>query len=312
MRRTGTLLCSALVLFFFLIAGCNVYEGLYEEGDSDDPEALYEDARLALQQNRPAEAVEHLRNALDHTEESDVLLRKQIQITLASAVLQVEDINVLSLRRMITTFNDAPLQTTTLGKVQNQVCLFPPAYHRTPFDPATSIDVEHLNSPDGEAALAESQALIARVFAAEATTPAPVFACSDSALDAGIAALQGQGLAPTAIAEALVDYAVARSTEAYLNIMAAGNGEATFFHVTSPTGDRYVGQCFSSTPTCNRAITETLRDLTLIDCTTRVLQRRAALLGSSSAQELADEARTSYESLAFGIDNAVCLAHEAG
>ena len=45
-----------------------------------------------------------------------------------------------------------------------------------------------------------------------------------------------------------------------------------------------------------------------IDCSTRTLQKRAALLSSTNAQELADLARDGYQKAAAGLENP-CYEH---
>ncbi len=301
----------AFVLFLVLVAGCNVYEGLYEEGESDSPEVLLQDARIALQQDRPEEAVDHLRKALTYTPADDVRLRKQIQIKLASAVLQVEDINALNLERIADIMSRSTSSSAAFapGKSLGQTCLFPQSHVREAFDPTAGIDVERLRSTVSQQALEESQTLVARVLTGDETLSTPTFQCDDTALDQDIAALQAQGLTNAEIAEALMNYTVANTTTTYLDIVNAGGGDASFFYVTPPAGDDYIGICFTSVPMCNSTVAETTTSLTELDCSTRVLENRAALLNSTSAQELADLAREGYDHMALGLDNPSCIEY---
>lgn len=311
MVRFETQAFVMLVMLAVLIAGCNVYEGLYEEGESDNPEVLYDDARIALQQDRPAEAVEHLRKALAFTPDSDVLLRKQIQIKLASAVLQVQEINALSLTRIVDTFNGASAggDGVALGKSHSQTCLFPQSHARLGFDPTEDIDFDRLGSPASQQVLDESLALIARVFSGDETSANPTFRCDDPGLDEDIAALQAQGLSNEEIAEALIDFAVAHSTVAYIDIVNAGGDDASFFYVTPPAGDDYIGLCFSNEQTCNSTVAQTTANVNSLDCSTRVLEKRATLLSSTAAHELATLAREGYQNMNTGLEDTTCIVY---
>ena len=301
MERLATTVFVALALLATVATGCNVYEGLYEEGESENAEVLLEDARIALQQDRPQEAVEHLRKALGHTQDNNPLLRKQIQIKLASAVLQVQSINVLILKRIAENLNgDA---NGAFGKSQGPACLFPAHHEQTPFDPTEGIDIDQLGNPASEAALAESRDLVANVF-----TGTYIFPCSDKGLDQAISSAQQQGLSNGEIAEALIDYSVARSTTAYLDIVGVGGGNASFFRVTSPAGEDYFSVCFPSEQMCNDTVAQSRAHLGGLDCSTRTLQKRAALLSSTNAQELADLARDGYQKAATGLENP-CYEH---
>ncbi len=298
MLRLTTTVCVTLALL--ATTGCNVYEGLYEEGDSENAEALFEDARIALQQDRSEEAIKHLRKALVYVPDNEPLLRKQIQIKLASAVLEVQEINVLSLKRIAENFNGEATNHDALafGKSQSQACLFPAHHEQTPFDPTEGIDIDQLGNPASEAALAESRDLIAHVF-----TDTDLFLCSDQGLDHSISAAQQQGLSNGEIAEALVDYSVALSTTAYVDIVGVGGGNASFFRVTSPAGEDYFSVCFPSAQSCNDTVAESRAHLSGLNCSTRALQKRATLLNSTNAQELADLAREGYQKAVTGLEN---------
>ena len=303
MERLATTVFVALALLATVATGCNVYEGLYEEGESENAEVLLEDARIALQQDRPQEAVEHLRKALGHTQDNNPLLRKQIQIKLASAVLRAQSINVLSLKRIAQNLNGDATGNGAFGKSQGPACLFPAHHEQTPFDPTEGIDIDHLGNPDSEAALAESRDLVANVF-----TGTYIFPCSDEGLDQAISSVQQQGLSNGEIAEALVDYSVALSTTAYVDIIGVGGGNASFFRVTSPAGEDYFSVCFPSEQMCNDTVAQSRAHLGGLDCSTRTLQKRAALLSSTNAQELADLARDGYQKAAAGLENP-CYEH---
>ena len=195
------------------------------------------------------------------------------------------------------------------GKSNSQTCLFPQSHTRLGFDPTAGIDFDRLGSPASQEALDESATLIARVLSGEETSANPTFRCDDAELDQDIAALQAQGLNDEEITEALIDFSVVHTTTAYIDIVDAGGDDATFFYVTPPAGDDYIGLCFSSEQTCNRTVVETIANVASLDCSTRVLQKRADLLGSNTAHELATLARDGYQYMAAGLEDATCIVY---
>lgn len=308
MNRLPVFLTSTLLVCVLLIAGCNVYEGLYEEGASDNPEVLLEDGRNALQQKRPTEAVAYLRKALEKAQDKPVL-RKQIEIKLATAVLQEYEIDALSFSRIARKLSgDDAVGKVIASKTQSQTCNFPEHHGRTNFDPREGINFERIGSDAGAAALEEAQTLIARVFNGDETTANPTFPCEEEALNAAIANLQPT-MSNAEIAEALVNYAIALTTEAYLEIVAAGGNDASFYYATPPGGADYIGTCFTNAQSCEDTIASTAANLSRFDCSTRIFQKRAELLDSSNAEELANLAREGYESLEVGVGTASCLTY---
>jgi tetratricopeptide (TPR) repeat protein len=308
MNRLPVFLTSTLLVCVLLVAGCNVYEGLYEEGASDNPEVLLEDGRNALQQKRPTEAVAYLRKALEKAQDKPVL-RKQIEIKLATAVLQEYEIDALSFSRIARKLSgDDAAGKVIASKTQSQTCNFPEHHGRTTFDPRGGIDFERIDSKGGAEALEEAQTLIARVLSGDETTANPTFPCEEAALNAAIANLQPT-MSNAEIAEALVNYAIALTTEAYLEIVAAGGNDASFYYATPPGGTDYIGTCFTNAQSCENTIASTAANLSRFDCSTRIFQKRAELLDSSNAEELANLAREGYESLEVGVGTASCLTY---
>lgn len=307
MNRLPFRLLDILLVCTLFAAGCNVYEGFYEEGTSDNPEVLYDDGRLALQQQRPTEAIQHLRKALERAQDQPVL-RRRIEVKLATAVLLEQKIDALSFTRMARTLT-GDAGSVIASKTQSQTCNFPADHGRTAFDPRTGIDFARIGSEAGAAALAEAQTLIAHVFNDDGPPANQDFPCEEVALSQAIADLKDGGMSNEEIAEALVNYAIAQTTEAYLDIVNAGGGEAEFFYATPPAGTDYIGTCFSSEQACQQTIASTSGNLDRFDCATRILQHRAALLGSTNAEELANLARDGYESLAVGVQSASCQTY---
>ena len=296
-----------VVLALVLATGCNVYEGFYEEGASDDPEVLLEDARIAMQRNEPDKAVDHLRKALSKADKGSTV-EKRVQIKLASAILQTQEINALTLSRMARTFS-SEANKAGAGKTAGEVCNFPAEHSRESFDPHAGIDFGRLGSEESVAARSEASALIADVFNQTTTSSSPTFPCDDAGMDQAIADLQAQGMTDAEIAEALVDYAVVLSTTAYVDVVNVGGDLAEFFYATPPAGADYIGICFPDVATCEASVAATTDNLPSFDCATRLLQKRAALLGSTTATELADLARDGYVTMESAVQNAQCVAN---
>lgn len=74
------------------LAGCNVFEGLYDEGGSDDPDVLIADADAALQRGESDKAVQYLEKAFEARPEDPVIRTK-----LSTALLQQADIDVITM-----------------------------------------------------------------------------------------------------------------------------------------------------------------------------------------------------------------------
>ena len=81
-------LAAALVL-----GACNVFEGLYEEGESEDPKVLLNDARAAIQDGRVDDAVAHL--SVAHEKEPDNI---EVRAELASAILVQNEVDVMLIK----------------------------------------------------------------------------------------------------------------------------------------------------------------------------------------------------------------------
>ena len=86
---------ALFALTLFIIAGCNAFEFMYEEGNSDDPDIILDDARIALQNGDTEKAIELLEKALDKAPDS-----QEIKIELASALFQHRDIDLLVMKDM--------------------------------------------------------------------------------------------------------------------------------------------------------------------------------------------------------------------
>ena len=84
------ILYTSILAFSLTIAACNVFDGLYEEGASSDPEVLLSDGRTAIQDGRIDDAVAHLTKAHDK-QPANI----EIRVELASALLAQHKIDVM-------------------------------------------------------------------------------------------------------------------------------------------------------------------------------------------------------------------------
>jgi hypothetical protein len=312
MKRPGLRSALALMLTAALAAGCNVFEGMYEAGASDDPQELFEDGRIALQKNDAEAAVGHLRKALAQ-ETRPTPLRKRIQIKLATALLQTREINVMTLTRITEKLSGRVAPAAGAGKDgQGEVCNFNPVNPHEAFDPRQGVDFERLGAEASQAAMEEANALISAVFAGEAGGPPGTpytFPCDG--IDDAVAGLQAQGVTDTEIAEGIANYAVSVMTRLYVDIVAVGGNQATFFYVTPQhaSGDNtdFVGFCFADLASCESTVAWIQANVGSMECVTRLLEKRAALLGNgTTAQELALTARDAYDRMIDGLQNAAC------
>ena len=87
-------LCAALLV------GCNVFDGLGGEGESDDPNVLLQDARAALSRGEPQAAVRYLEraHALDPS-------NPEVRIELVGARFAQAEIDLITLRSLINYIN---------------------------------------------------------------------------------------------------------------------------------------------------------------------------------------------------------------
>lgn len=89
MMNPRSVLASIFILCL-LLAACNVFDGLYEEGAGTDVQVLITDARAALQDGRSDDAVSYLRKAHDSAPEN-----VEVRVELASALLSHHKIDIL-------------------------------------------------------------------------------------------------------------------------------------------------------------------------------------------------------------------------
>ncbi|MFK7847322.1 MAG: tetratricopeptide repeat protein [Rhodothermales bacterium] len=93
-----------IVLSFSLLVatGCNAFEFMYSE-DSDEPDVLLDDARIALQNGDAEKAIGLLEKALEKAPENS-----EIKIQLSSALFQANDIDLLVMKDLAEFISETP------------------------------------------------------------------------------------------------------------------------------------------------------------------------------------------------------------
>lgn len=91
-----------LSLSLLIATGCNAFEFMYSE-DSDEPDVLLDDARIALQNGDTEKAIELLEKALEKAPENS-----EIKIQLSSALFQANDIDLLVMKDLAEFISETP------------------------------------------------------------------------------------------------------------------------------------------------------------------------------------------------------------
>ncbi len=91
-----------LALGLFIATGCNAFEFMYSD-DSDDPEVLFDDAQIALQNGDTEKAIDLLEKALEMDPENP-----EIKIELTSALFQGSEIDLLVMKDLAEFISETP------------------------------------------------------------------------------------------------------------------------------------------------------------------------------------------------------------
>lgn len=98
--------------FGLLIAtGCNAFEFMHDE-DSNDPDVLLEDARIAMQNGDPQQAVDFLEKALEKAPQNP-----EIRIELSAALFQANDIDLLVMKDLAEFISDDQAAANRAGDI---------------------------------------------------------------------------------------------------------------------------------------------------------------------------------------------------
>lgn len=273
----------SLFAFILLLAtGCNVYEGLYEAGTSDDPVILMQDADAALQSGDADKAVEHLEKAHENDPENVAVRAK-----LSSALLEKHDLNVTNLASIADEINaDVSGQ---LGAGKSSICSFPDHHATSPFYP---------REVEGFQQMMSSLDVLQRVlelldFAGEGVD---VEALADELEPYGI------GLGDVYLMNA---FAVVASS--YLAIAEAGGDTFSFYFVTPTNGSTYMGYCAPDQATLESVKSQIACEVSNLRIAAANLASRATILGSSDAETIAVEVSDAIARLETEL-NATCTS----
>ncbi|ARA94875.1 MAG: tetratricopeptide repeat protein [Bacteroidetes bacterium] len=301
------LLAPAFLLAFGLLgvgvfAGCNVFEGFYEEGGSDDPEILLQDAAFALRSGEPDKAVRYLERALAR-DPDDPRLAADIRSALASALLRAHDISVLTLDRIASDLlgqldaTDVP----SAGKGAGTFCSFD-ARGDERRQEVVMETTTFQTIRDKRAVLDRVIDLLNDVFQFPDRTP--------TGIQAGIERMKGLGYGEQEIQSRLFVLSVAYLTRAYIDVVEAGLNRVVWYRVIpAGGGPAYLGFCAESPElilAVKRAAACAMDDLLQA---VELLEARVALLGldaDTAAASIAGEARDAYDRLAVELAELGC------
>lgn len=294
----------ALVVGLSVLTGCNVFEGFYEEGASDDPEILLQDAEFALRSGEPEKAVQYLERALAR-EPADPRLANDVRSTLAMALLRANDVSVLTLDRIASDLLgqlDPSGALAAAGKGADTYCSFDARgddrREEVVLDTPTFREVR-----DKTMVLDRVIGLLNDVFQFPSTTPQGILV--------GVEGLTDLGYTEQEIQSRLFVLAVAYVTRAYVEVVEAGLDRIAWYRVLpAGGGEAYLGLCAPSPEVilavkqaASCAMSDLLQAVELLDARMFVL----GLEEDTPAAVIAAEARDAYSRLAVELAETVCV-----
>ena len=294
----------AVVMCGLFFSACNTFEGFYEEGGSDDPAVLIQDAQYAMQAGTPEEAVAYLEKAIEEAPDESVV-ETRAQMHLATALLQSTNVGVLTLEEMARDLSDQ-LEArggavAFKGAAASGFCSFP----------ATHTDTVRINLRDIEGydeihqsadVLARVQKLVNDVLDFEGGHPGPTYD-----IEAHIDSLRNQeGYSDEQIAEALLNGSVAYMGASY-DALVDRSADVKWYAVTPPgSDDAYLGYCAPSEARVEEVKAETACHMGDIGFSVDLLQARAGLLPGALAEEVVKLADEAYEKLSKELESSAC------
>ncbi|MGI9174145.1 MAG: hypothetical protein ACR2GR_02340 [Rhodothermales bacterium] len=306
MSRFPRFYSVAVVVVGLFFSACNTFEGFYEEGGSDDPAVLIQDAKFAMQAGAPEDAIAYLEKAIEQAPaESPIETRAQMQ--LATALLQSSEVGVLTLEEMARDLSDQfEAQGGAVafkGASSAGFCSFPSVHTDT-----VRINLRDIEGYDeihrSADVLARVQRLVNDVLDFDAAHPGPTYD-----IDAHIDSLRNQeGYTDEEIAETLLNGSVAYMGASY-DILADQSADVEWYAVTPPgSADAYLGYCAPSEARVEEVKAEAACQMGNIGFSVDLLRARAKLNGfagtlAEDVVELADEA---YERLSQELDASAC------
>lgn len=295
--------CKRLALGLLLavcLASCNVFEGFYEEGTSDDPEVLLDDAQAALRNGEPERAVAYLEKALRNAPENT-----EVQAALAVALLRANDVNIVTLSSLASELNlelaaaAAGPAGATRTAAAPEVCSFEPPDRRG--EPVDLLGPTFLEIEGRGPVFARVIALLGGVFGLRSGTAAEFETGFARLLSAGFSRIETQTYASV--------LAIAYLSRAYLDVTAAGLDRVTWVQVLRPSGNAYLGLCAPTQEVIDAVIEASACALRDVRVATEALEGRVAFfdLANTAAATAAREVRSAYDVLAVELAEQACL-----
>jgi tetratricopeptide (TPR) repeat protein len=300
----------ALVVSLGWLAGCNVLEGFYEEGTSDDPEVLLQDAQLALRNGNYDKAIQYLELALEQNPENRALLNT-IRTTLAQALLSANDISVVTLQRLASDLTDqldglsistAAQQAAKATLQQADACSFGDTNDRA--DRVVELDTPTFRRIRDKADVLDRViALLSDVF--------QLTESSVSGIAARIEVLRGQGFTDPQLQSQLFTLSVAYVVRAYIDVAEAGLNEVTWYRVIpAGGGEAYLGYCAPSDAVIEAIQAATACAMEELQTAVHLLQARVLVFGleDTPADDVADLAEEAYDGLSVELGGVACTS----
>ena len=287
-----------------LFSACNTFEGFYEEGGSDDPAVLIQDAQFAMQSGSPEQAVAYLEKAIEEAP-AESAVKTRAQMHLATALLQSSAVSVLTLEDMARDLS-AQLEArggtaASKGAGTSGFCSFP----------ATHADTVRINLRDIEGydeihqsadVLARVQELVNNVLDFEDGHPGPTFD-----IEAHIDSLRNEeGYTDEQIAETLLNGSVAYMGATY-DVLVDQSADVEWYAVTPPgSDDAYLGYCAPSEARVEEVKADAACHMEDIGFSVDLLQARAGLLPGTLAEEVVELADEAYAKLSQELASSAC------
>ena len=306
MSRFPLFYSVAVVACGLFFSACNTFEGFYEEGGSDEPAVLIQDAKFAMQSGSPEDAIAYLEKAIEQAPaESPVERRAQMQ--LATALLQSSNVSVLTLEEMARDlsgqFEAQGGAVAFKGAFSSGFCSFPATHTNTVRINLRDIegyDEIHQNAD----VLARVQQLVNDVLDFDAVHPGPTYD-----INAHIDSLRNhEGYTDDQIAETLLNGSVAYMGASY-DALVDRSADVKWYAVTPPgAADAYLGYCAPSEARVEEVKAEAACHMGDIGFSVDLLRARANLdaFAGTLAEEVVELADEAYNRLSQELDTSAC------
>lgn len=289
--RTGLVATFALAL---MIAGCNVFDGFYEEGTSNDVEVLIVDAQSAFQTGNFKKAVDILEKA--HKADPG---HPQVRVDLSNALLRSRNVGVLDIVLVAENISGKGA-SEGFGKAGGAFCSFDQSH--------TIVGTFDYTNVDGYSKLLENRDVFDRV--SELITP--LLPAAINSIQVGedydrkelLRAIKNTGVAESRIDALLMSYAASVIIDTYLAIFQNDDYPIEWYNVRGEGGNEYIGYCVASFDDQEELQQSAACSMRRLGMAVIAIDLRAQHLGNAkAAREVADEARDAYESLKIELEN---------